>query len=184
MRLGIFLRAAGRLNTLPRFDRIDLELSNSGDKIKIAVVDVDGTLALDGSVSRASWRLAAFFQRLGRRTQRANTELIRKLGAYDRIVILTSRDARDEQSTKNQLVRFGLKFDSIVTANRKDVLSKWKSQEIAKLGPGEAIIWIDDLFSDTRHKLVYAPSGLDIVASNPTEFAGKSTSSWEGLECL
>ncbi len=124
----------------------------SGDEMKSVFVDVDGTLMLEGRASRFFFRLASLFQALGRGRQHANRELVDRLATYGRIVVLTSRDVRDIKFTSEQLKKAGLRFDEIVCAPRRDLLTRWKFETVTRIGANGGCLWVDDMFRDSSLK--------------------------------
>ena len=144
----------------------------------LVVVDVDGTMVEEGTLSRFFFRLASFFQALGRGRQHPDKELIAKLNSQERVVVLTGRDAKDLEFTTAQLRRAGLRFDEIICAPRKEILTSWKIETVRKLASAGAVVWVDDLFRDSSLKARTAAEG--VVLATPEEFAGESTRHSEG----
>lgn len=146
------------------------------------VVDVDGTLVVEGRMSRFFFRLASLFQALGRRRQRPNRELLARLVGYDRVIVLTGRDIKDAEFTKDQLRRAGFKFDEIICAPRTNLLTRWKIDTVDKMQVHGNILWVDDFFRDPS--LRTAVSTADLKVSAPEDLGGSSAkagSTFDGL---
>ena len=122
----------------------DIELSGSS----IAVVDIDDTLLVSPKVSYFFWWLSLVFQRIGRRLQRANSALISGLNNYERVIVLTGRDARENQFTMDQLRRAGIRFTTLVCCPRKRLIDQWKISVVETYGKQGSVVWIDDLFAE------------------------------------
>lgn len=133
--------------------------------MEIVVVDVDGTLVLEGSASRFFFRLASFFQALGRRRQHPNRQLMARLAGYEKVVVLTGRDVKDASFTADQLKRAGLSFDQIICAPRRDILTKWKLDVVGKMRPSDGLVWVDDIFVESSLKQTALSSGVKACTS-------------------
>jgi hypothetical protein len=151
--------------------------------LSLVVVDVDGTVVEEGRLSRFFFRLASFFQALGRGRQHPDRELIRKLNSQSRVVVLTGRNAKDLEFTKAQLRKAGLKFEEVICAPRREVLTTWKIETVRKMAAEGQVVWVDDMFRDRTAKDSAAATG--VVLNTPEEFAGEtpkqSESQFDGL---
>ena len=78
--------------------------------------------------------------------QRVNSSLIPKLSDYDRIIVLTGRDAKESRFTEDQLKRAGVSFSSLLCCPRKQMITEWKTATVTHLGDTDKIVWIDDIF--------------------------------------
>lgn len=115
--------------------------------MKQAVVDVDNSLLHAGRLSWLFWRLAAIAQRAGRRRQRVDRDLVRKLTEYDRVILLTSRDLNDKEFTLAQLRRAGFEPEQAIFCPRREVLMSWKVAQVASLSSDSPTDWFDDRFN-------------------------------------
>jgi len=135
-------------------------------KLKVAVVDIDDTLLVGSRASHFFWWLSLQFQRIGRRLQKANSSLIPKLSGYDRVIVLTGRDAKESQFTESQLKKAGVSFSSLLCCPRKKIITEWKTATVTHLGDTDKIVWIDDIFESGLPEILKSkfPSNLTIMA--------------------
>ena len=114
--------------------------------MKILVLDIDETLIFSSPPSRFFWLLSGLFRIIAVRLQQVNMKLVRLLGKYDEVIILTGRDLADSKLTKRQLKQFGVHFDRTIFCPRADLVSQWKLSVIHELArtEGNDIWWIDD----------------------------------------
>lgn len=131
---------------------------------------MDSTVVEEGRLSRFFFRLASFFQALGRRRQHPNRALIEKLNSHAKVVVLTGRNAKDLEFTKIQLRKAGLKFDDVICAPRRRIINSWKIDVVRKLASSAQVVWVDDMFRDRSAKDMASMS--DVVLNTPEEFAG------------
>jgi len=129
-------------------------------KLRTLVVDIDDTLLIGGRLSRFFWWISLQMQRIGRRLQRVNPEVVSKLVDYDVVVVLTGRDAKESRFTEDQLRGAGISFDRLICCPRKKLISEWKWSAVRELGKDNPIVWIDDM-------LVGSPVGCLATETSP-----------------
>ena len=154
----------------------------------IAVVDIDDTLLMSHRVSYFFWWLSLVFQRIGRRLQRANSALISGLNNYNRVVVLTGRDAKENQFTMNQLNKAGIRFTTLICCPRRKLIDEWKISVVETYSRLGSVVWIDDLFSDgvpegLRSGRIpnFVPRGPSAVSKTAGRNNGQPTSELEWL---
>ena len=140
--------------------------------MSLVVVDIDSTVVEEGRLSRFFFRLASFFQALGRGRQHPNRVLIEKLNSHSKVVVLTGRNAKDLEFTKSQLRKAGLRFDDVICAPRRQIITSWKIDTVRRLASSGQVVWVDDMFRDRSAKDLASTSG--VVLNTPEEFAGSS----------
>ena len=152
-------------------------------RLKIVVVDIDDTLLIGGKASHFFWWLSLRFQRIGRRLQRANSGLIPRLSGYDRVIVLTGRDAKESRFTENQLKRAGVSFNSLLCCPRKQIINEWKTATVRSLGTDDTIVWIDDIFVEGfPESLKSKPhANLDTMAPDAAKATNERSSELEWL---
>ena len=109
---------------------------------KIAIVDVDDTLAIPRKLTYYLWTVARAIFNLGRHLQKRNNILFEKLKDYDEIIILTARTEKHRKITEHQLEKFGLNPSRIIFCPINQVIFEWKKKELEKLGEHD---WFDNL---------------------------------------
>jgi len=114
--------------------------------LKTLVIDLDSTLIFSPPASRFFWLFSGLFQKIAIRLQQANMKLVRELGKYDQIIILTGRDLADSKLTKRQLKQLGIHFNRTIFCPRTNLVSQWKLSVIHELARKDSndIWWIDD----------------------------------------
>jgi len=149
-------------------------------KLKVVVVDIDDTLLVGGWASHFFWWLSLQFQRIGRRLQKANSSLILKLSGYDRVIVLTGRDAKESRFTEGQLKRAGVSFSSLLCCPRKKIITEWKTATVIHLGDTDKIVWIDDIFESGLPEILKSKLPLNLTTMAPK--AAKVTESQRSSE--
>jgi hypothetical protein len=113
---------------------------------KTLFVDLDDTLLVPGRSSKRMWRLAKWFQTLGRRRQRLNPVMVDAIRKYDRVILLTSRDVSDAEATQQFLEAQGIHISEARFCPRRELFAAWKGKVIDETVPEGSVDWIDDLF--------------------------------------
>jgi len=116
-------------------------------KKKIAVVDMDDTLAIPRKFTYYLWTISRLIFKLGILLQRRNDALFETLKEYDEIIILTARTEKYRKITEYQLKKFGITPQKIIFCPMNQVIYEWKKKELEKVG--ENFDWFDDL--NTRY---------------------------------
>jgi hypothetical protein len=123
---------------------------------RIAVVDVDETIARSRRLTRLFWRIGYWLLRAGLRFQKRNNELCRKLEEYDEVIVLTGRNERTmRKATDEQLQRYGLKniVTRIIMCPEGQLKSKWKHEMFKSIQDSNQecnIDWFDDEIPRTK----------------------------------
>jgi len=113
---------------------------------KIAVVDMDDTLAIPRKLTYYLWTISRLIFKLGILLQKRNNSLFKTLKEYDKIIILTGRTERYRKITEYQLRKFGVKPDKIIFCPLNDVILNWKKSVVKRVEQTEGDIeWFDDL---------------------------------------
>ena len=112
-------------------------------KRKIAVVDIDDTLAIPRKWTYYLWTIARWIFNVGRHLQKRNNALFESLKEYDEIIILTARTEKHRKITEYQLKKFGVKLDKIIFCPINQVIYEWKQRELEKIG--KDVDWFDNL---------------------------------------
>lgn len=149
--------------------------------MKQAVVDIDNSLLHPGRLSWFFWRIATLAQRLGRRRQRVDHALVQKLAEYDRVIILTSRDVRDQEFTLRQLSRAGIEPDRVIFCPRREVLTRWKIVQVESLAPNGPIDWFEDAFNGGPEPKLDVSRPVRLVRSRPSPSKSGSATEPEQL---
>jgi len=115
-------------------------------KKRIAVVDMDDTLAIPRKLTYYLWTLARWIFNLGRYLQKRNDNLAELLKNYDEIIILTARTEKHRKITEHQLRKFGVNPDKIIFCPINDVIFNWKKNVVKSLEQTEEHVeWFDNL---------------------------------------
>ena len=110
---------------------------------KLAVVDMDGTLAKPRMLTRCIWRIARKIFEFGRLTEKRNNQLFLRLQKYDEVIVLTARTANHRAITEWQLRNFAVTPRRIIFCPINRVVYEWKKSELQKIG--HKLDWYDDL---------------------------------------
>ena len=119
---------------------------------RIAVVDMDDTLAMPRKLTHYLWTLARFIFNLGRLLQKRNDALFEKLKGYDTVIVLTARTEKHRRITEHQLRKWGIQHADIIFCPVNHVMFGWKQTELERieffqrLAHGDVKIeWFDNL---------------------------------------
>ena len=110
---------------------------------RVAVVDMDDTLAIPRKLTYYLWTLARWIFNFGRRLQKRNDKLFETLKGYDEIVVLTARTEKHRKITEHQLRKWGVNPKKIVFCPINRVVYEWKRRELDKIDAH--IEWFDNL---------------------------------------
>jgi hypothetical protein len=112
-------------------------------------VDIDNTLLVPGRFSRTLWRLAKFFQNLGRAGQRPNPAVLDTMTHYKQVILVTSRDVSDRERTLRLLSKYGIRISEARFCPRQVIFGDWKRRLIEESAPEGPVAWMDDIFDQS-----------------------------------
>jgi len=113
--------------------------------LKVAIVDMDGTLVFPTFLTRICWKLSRFLRQLGIRLENYNLSLVNELRQYDKVFILTGRSNSDLKVTLNQVRK--VCGDFAIEPKPADLILRWKRQTVSaikELYAKAEVTWYDD----------------------------------------
>lgn len=85
---------------------------------------------------------------------RPNLPMIKAFRGYDKVILVTSRDASDTEETLRLLAEYNIHFSEVRFCPRRTLFEEWKIQVIDETAQDGNVDWIDNLFDKTGSKMI------------------------------